>query len=103
MSSPAGHRALPDFTEPVWIGKDAEGPVFTYAHAVGPGFRFACEVKNAEGVVVFAACVPDGPEEDIFEAGFMLDEADVDGLTEYLRTLGVIGHDARVVADQEQS
>lgn len=88
----------PVYAEPAWMGKTDPGAVFTYTHSVGPGFRYTCEVKNAEGVVVFAACVPDGPEEDIFEAGFMLDEADTEGLTEYLRTLGIIGHDATIVA-----
>ncbi|WP_323025771.1 hypothetical protein [Castellaniella sp.] len=65
---------------------------------------FVADVRNAEGKTVYEIRAGDSLDEDessIFDDGYMRDKHDVSGLTEYLRSLGVIPQDARVLPMQE--
>jgi len=55
---------------------------------------FYADVRNAEGVTVFEVRAGNEVGEDessIFEDGFMSHAEDMDGLTDYLRDLAIIG------------
>lgn len=65
---------------------------------------FVADVRNAEGKTVFEIRAGNSLNQDessIFEDGFMRDKDDVSGLTDYLRSLGVIPQEARVLPMME--
>lgn len=65
---------------------------------------FYADVRDAEGRTVFEIRAGDSLGEDessIFEDGFMRDKDDLPGLTDYLRSLGVIPQDAEVLSSSD--
>lgn len=65
---------------------------------------FYADVRDADGQTVFeirAGASLDEDESSIFEDGFMRDKDDLAGLTEHLRSLGVIPQDAKVLSASE--
>lgn len=65
---------------------------------------FNADVRNTDGETVFeirAGRSLDEDESSIFEDGFMQHKEDLSGLTEYLRSLGVIAQEATVLTESE--
>lgn len=65
---------------------------------------FYADVRNADGQTVFEIRAGDSLGEDessIFEDGFMRNKDDLPGLTDYLRSLGVIPQDAEVLSSSD--
>lgn len=65
---------------------------------------FYADVRDAGGQTVFeihAGASLGEDESSIFEDGFMRDKDDLSGLTEHLRSLGVIPQDAEVLSTSE--
>lgn len=73
-------------------------PIYGYYINLDERGSFYADVRNARGSTVYE--IRDEPDDDstsIFEDGFMRDKHDLDGLETYLRDLGIIPNDGRIL------
>lgn len=71
--------------------KTTEAPKFGYYIDLDERGEFRADVRNSVDKTVFEICV-DGSEDcsNIFEDGYMEHKNDIDGLSDYLKDMGVI-------------
>ena len=78
----------------------SKAAIFGYYIDLDERGSFRADVRNADGETVFEVLAGDELQEgdsSIFEDGFMGHKNDLDGLTQYLRSLGTIPADANIL------
>lgn len=93
------------FDRPIELVEDKQrDPLYGYYINLDERGDFYADVRDADGSTVFEIRAGESLGEDessIFEDGFMRDKHDLSGLTEHLRSLGVIPQDAEVLTASE--
>lgn len=93
------------FDCPIELAEDKQrDPIYGYYINLDERGDFYADVRDAEGKTVFDIRAGGSLGEDessIFEDGFMRDKHDTSGLTEYLRSLGVIPQEAEVLSGSD--
>lgn len=75
--------------------------IFGYYINLDERGRFYADVRDEDGETVFeikAGDLLEDDESDIFQDGFMKNKNDLPGLTEYMKDLGVVPPDARLLS-----
>lgn len=90
------------FDNPIEIADDkVREPIYGYYINLDERGYFHADVRDADGRSVYEIRAGNSlgeDEADIFEDGFMRNKNDLAGLTEYLRELGLIQQDAKVLS-----
>lgn len=93
------------FDRPIELVEDKQrDPLYGYYINLDERGDFYADVRDADGSTVFEIRAGESLGEDessIFEDGLMRDKHDLSGLTEHLRSLGVIPQDAKVLRSSE--
>lgn len=93
------------FDRPIELAEDKQrDPLYGYYINLDERGNFYADVRDKDGETVFEIRAGESLGENdssIFEDGFMRNKHDLSGLTEYLRSLGVIPQDAEVLKASE--
>lgn len=83
------------------LGRPMETPVFGYCINLDERGSFLADVLNQDGKVLYEVADGDCMDDEstsIFEDGYMKDKNDLDGLTTYLQSLGVIPRAGKILS-----
>lgn len=76
---------------------------YTYHINLNERGQFYADVRNERGSTVYEIMTDDDGTCWQFDDGIMRHVNDIDGLEKYLKTLGVIGTDSRIVTEESMA